>query len=77
LYENIEPIRIKGFAKHLELMQKARKAKIEKEERQRKAFTTGENWTVENCVTIPKPFKLSDRRNKDKSKRISPTSSDM
>ncbi len=59
---------IKGFAKHLQHMDRARKAKLEKEEREKKAFLTGDNWKVDNCVTVPKPFKLSCNSNKSKSK---------
>jgi hypothetical protein len=54
-----EPIVIKGFARHLEQMEKARKAKREKEEREKKVFITGENWSRDNLITVPKPFNLS------------------
>jgi hypothetical protein len=50
---------IKGFAKHLEQMEKARKAKRDKEEREKEVFLTGENWSRDNLITIPKPFNLS------------------
>jgi hypothetical protein len=50
---------VKGFAKHLEQMEKARKAKRDKEEREKEVFITGENWSRDNLITIPKPFKLS------------------
>ena len=54
-----EPIMIKGFARHLEQMEKARKMKRDKEEREKKVFINGENWSRDNLITIPKPFKLS------------------
>jgi hypothetical protein len=58
-FDNVEPIMIKGFAKHLEQMEKARKAKRDKEEREKEVFITGENWSRDNLITIPKPFNLS------------------
>lgn len=50
---------MKGMAKHLEQMEKARKAKREKEEREKEVFITGDNWSRDNLITVPKPFKLS------------------
>jgi hypothetical protein len=58
-FENAEPIIVKGLAKHLEQMEKARKAKRDKEEREKEVFLTGENWSRDNLITIPKPFNLS------------------
>jgi hypothetical protein len=59
-------------------MEKARKTKVEKEEREKKAFVKGENWRVDNCVTVPKPFNLSYNtrlgrsKDREKKKEISP-----
>ena len=58
-------------------MEKARKARLEKEEREKKAFATGENWKIDNCVTVPKPFNLSYIRqarskDRDNKREISP-----
>jgi hypothetical protein len=50
---------VKGFAKHLEQMEKARKAKRDKEEREKEVFISGDNWSRDNLITIPKPFNLS------------------
>lgn len=50
---------IKGYAKHIEQMEKAKKAKRDKEERIKEVFVTGENWSRDNIITIPKPFNLS------------------
>lgn len=58
-FENKEPIMMKGYAKHIEQMEKAKKAKRDKEERMKEVFTTGENWSRDNIITIPKPFNLS------------------
>jgi len=58
-YDTKEPIVMKGFAKHIEQMENARKAKRDKEEREKEVFTTGDNWSRDNLITIPKPFKLS------------------
>lgn len=58
-FELNEPIVMKGFAKHIEKMEKARKARLEKEQREKEVFITGENWSKDNLVTIPKPFRLS------------------
>lgn len=54
-----QPLILKGYSKHIEQMEKARKAKIEKEERERKVFISGQNWSRDNLVTIPQPFQLS------------------
>lgn len=40
-------------------MEKARKAKRDKEEREKKVFVSGENWSRDNLITVPKPFNLS------------------
>lgn len=58
-FETKEPMLMKGMAKHLEQMEKARKAKREKEEREKEVFITGDNWSRDNLITVPKPFKLS------------------
>ena len=68
-YETKEPIMMKGFAKHLDQMEKARKAKRDKEEREKEVFLTGENWSKDNLITIPKPFKLSYNNSNIKSKK--------
>jgi hypothetical protein len=59
LFELSEPLVLKGFSRHLEQMEKARRMRHEKEERERKVFINGENWSKDNLVTIPKPFNLS------------------
>ncbi len=61
-YENKEPIMIKGFAKYLEQMEKARKAKRDKEQREKEVFVSGENWSRDNLITIPRPFNLSHQK---------------
>ncbi len=58
-YESKEPLVLKGFARHMEQMEKARKAKRDKELREKEVFTTGENWSRDNLITVPKPFNLS------------------
>lgn len=58
-FNHNKPIQLKGFAKHLEKMNKARQAKLDKEEREKEVFITGENWSRDHLITIPKPFKLS------------------
>jgi hypothetical protein len=58
-YDNKEPIVMKGFSRHLEQMEKARKAKLDKELREKEVFITGENWSRDNLITVPKPFNLS------------------
>ena len=66
-YENKEPIIMKGFSKYLEQMEKARKARRDKEEREKEVFISGENWSRDNLITIPKPFNLSYQKiNKSK-----------
>jgi hypothetical protein len=50
---------MKGFSRHLEQMEKARKAKLDKELREKEVFITGENWSRDNLITVPKPFNLS------------------
>lgn len=58
-FENKEPLVMKGFARHIDQMEKARKAKRDKELREKEVFTTGENWSRDNLITVPKPFNLS------------------
>lgn len=58
-YDSKEPIMLKGFYKHLEQMEKARKAKRDKEDREKEVFMSGDNWSRDNLITIPKPFNLS------------------
>ena len=53
---------IKGFAKYLEQMEKARKAKRDKEQREKEVFITGENWSRDNLITVPRPFNLSHQK---------------
>lgn len=67
-YDSNEPILIKGFAKHLDQMEKARKAKRDKIEREKEVFLTGDNWSKDNIITIPKPFNLSYNKSKDKNR---------
>ncbi len=50
---------MKGFSRHLEQMEKARKAKLDKEIREKEVFITGENWSRDNLITVPRPFNLS------------------
>ena len=70
-YEVKEPIMIKGFAKYIDQMEKARKAKRDKEEREKEVFLNGDNWSRDNLITIPKPFKLSyQTTDKNKQKEI-------
>lgn len=59
IFESNEPIMMKGFSRYLEQMEKARKAKRDQEEREKKVFISGKNWNKNNLVTIPQPFKLS------------------
>lgn len=61
-YEVKEPIMMKGFSRYLEQMERARKAKRDKEEREKEVFISGENWSRDNLITIPKPFKLSHQK---------------
>jgi hypothetical protein len=58
-YDSKDPIMLKGFAKYVDQMEKARRAKREKEEREKEVFITGENWSPDNLITVPKPFNLS------------------
>ena len=63
-FEENKPIYMKGMAKYLNQMEKARQAKREKEQREKEVFITGENWNKNNLITVPKPFKLSYQNNK-------------
>ena len=54
---------MKGMARYLEQMEKARQAKRDKEQREKEVFVTGENWSKNNLITVPKPFKLSYQNN--------------
>lgn len=65
-FESNKPMVMKGMAKYLEQMEKARKAKRDKEEREKEVFITGENWSRDNLITVPKPFKLSYQNIKKK-----------
>lgn len=58
-FEFDEPLILKGFARYVDQMDKARQAKLEKEDREKKVFINGDNWSRDNLVTIPKPFNLS------------------
>lgn len=51
-------------------MEKARKAKRDKEEREKEVFVTGENWSRDNLITIPKPFNLSHQKLKTDRREI-------
>ena len=62
-YENNKPKYMKGMARYLNQMEKARQAKRDKEQREKEVFLTGEGWTKNNGITIPKPFKLSYQNN--------------
>lgn len=59
---------LKGMAKYVQQMENARKAKREKEEREKEVFITGENWSRDNLITVPKPFNLSYLKAQKKSK---------
>jgi hypothetical protein len=50
---------MKGYARYLEQMKKAQQAKLDKEKRIKEVFITGENWSRDNIITMPKPFNLS------------------
>ena len=50
---------MKGFSRHLEQMDRARKAKLDKELREKEVFINGDNWSRDNLITVPKPFNLS------------------
>ena len=59
----------KGLQKFKEQMEKAKQTKLEKEQREKKAFITGENWKSNNLNLGFKPFNLSKtnkRKNIDK-----------
>ena len=58
-FENNKPMYMKGMARYLNQMEKARQAKRDKEQREKEVFLTGEGWSKNNGVTVPKPFKLS------------------
>ena len=71
-FENNKPIYMKGMARYLNQMEKARKAKRDKEEREKEVFLTGEGWNKNNGITVPKPFKLSyqnNQKNKNKNEK--------
>ena len=55
---------MKGMARYLGQMEKARQAKRDKQQREKEVFLTGENWNKNNGITVPKPFKLSYQNNK-------------
>ena len=63
-FENNKPMYMKGMARYLGQMEKARQAKRDKEQREREVFLTGEGWNKNNGITVPKPFKLSYQNNK-------------
>ena len=54
---------MKGMARYLNQMEKARQAKRDKEQREKEVFITGEGWNKNNGITVPKPFKLSYQNN--------------
>ena len=60
----------RGLKKYMEQMGKAKQAKIEKEEREKKVFLTGENWKKNNTSLVPKPFNLSKNNNQNKIEKI-------
>ena len=62
-FDNNKPMYMKGMARYLEQMEKARQAKRDKEQREKEVFITGENWSKNNLITVPKPFKLSYQNN--------------
>ena len=62
-FDNNKPMYMKGMAKYLEQMEKARQAKRDKEQREKEVFITGEGWSKHNGITVPKPFKLSYQNN--------------
>ena len=62
-FDNNKPMYMKGMARYLEQMEKARQAKRDKEQREKEVFVTGENWSKNNLITVPKPFKLSYQNN--------------
>ena len=61
--KNNKPMYMKGMARYLNQMEKARQAKRDKEQREKEVFITGENWNKNNGITVPKPFKLSYQNN--------------
>ena len=64
-FENNKPLYMKGMARYLNQMEKARQAKRDKEQREKEVFLTGEGWNKNNGITVPKPFKLSYQNNKN------------
>ena len=62
-FENNKPMYMKGMARYLNQMEKARQAKRDKEQREKEVFITGEGWNKNNGITVPKPFKLSYQNN--------------
>ena len=69
-FDNNKPMYMKGMARYLEQMEKARQAKRDKEQREKEVFITGENWSKNNLITVPKPFKLSYQNNNNKIEEI-------
>ena len=63
-FENNRPLYMKGMARYLGQMEKARQAKRDKQQREKEVFLTGEGWNKNNGITVPKPFKLSYQNNK-------------
>ena len=68
--KNNKPMYMKGMARYLNQMEKARQAKRDKEQREKEVFITGENWNKNNGITVPKPFKLSYQNNLKKDHHI-------
>ena len=66
--KNNKPMYMKGMARYLNQMEKARQAKRDKEQREKEVFITGENWNKNYGITVPKPFKLSYQNNSKKEK---------
>ena len=62
-FESGRPVVVKGADRYIEQMKKNRQEKLENEERIKKIFKTGENWTINNTKTMPRPFKLSNQNN--------------
>lgn len=65
-FHTTDPIKINGiitfspgYAKYIEQMDNAKRAKYNEEERKREVFISGSNWSKERLFTIPKPFQLS------------------
>ena len=65
-FENNKPMYMKGMARYLNQMEKARQAKRDKEQREKEVFITGEGWNKNNGITVPKPFKFSYQNNPKK-----------